>query len=53
MLSGRGEWESGSALTGYPAEWALPSAADRDALIALMRPAPTGSSATPSATSSS
>jgi glutamate synthase domain-containing protein 2 len=53
MLSGRGEWESGSALTGYPAEWALPSATDRGALIALMRPAPTGSSATPSATSSS
>jgi glutamate synthase domain-containing protein 2 len=51
MLGGSGEWESGSLLTGYPPEWALPARPDRDALIELMRPAPTGGSATPSATS--
>ncbi len=52
MLGGNGEWQSGSVLTGYPAEWALPGRADRDALIELMRPAPQGGSAVPSATSS-
>jgi glutamate synthase domain-containing protein 2 len=52
MLGGNGEWQSGSVLTGYPAEWALPGQADRDALVALMSPAPEGGSATPSATSS-
>jgi glutamate synthase domain-containing protein 2 len=53
MLGGNGDWQSGSVLTGYPPEWALPGKADRDALIELMRPAPQGGSATPSATSAS
>lgn len=53
MLSGDSLWRSGSVLTGYPAEWALPSPADRDALIELMRPAPEGDSALPSPTSRS
>jgi len=52
LMGGGGEWQTGSVLTGYPAQWALPSAADQEALMRLMRPAPTGSSATPSATSS-
>ncbi len=51
MLSGSGEWQSGSALTGYPAPWGLPSEQDSAALVELMRPAPTGGSARPSATS--
>jgi len=51
MLSGDSLWQSGSVLTGYPAEWALPSQADRDALVQLMSPAPEGDSAQPSATS--
>ena len=53
MLGGNGEWQSGSVLTGYPSEWGLPSAADRDAVLALMAPAPEGDSATPSATAAS
>lgn len=49
MLHGSGEWISGSALTGYPPDWGLPSAGDRSQLPVLMAPAPTGGSATPSA----
>lgn len=44
IIDGEGTWSSGSALTGYPPEWGLPSQEDRDALIELMRPAPTGES---------
>ena len=51
MLSGASQWQSGQVLTGYPPEWALPSQRDRDALVALMRPAPQGDSAAPSSTS--
>lgn len=51
MLSGDSLWQSGSVLTGYPAPWGLPGEADRNALIELMRPAPQGDSAAPSATS--
>ncbi|CAN5226785.1 FMN-binding glutamate synthase family protein [soil metagenome] len=51
MLSGAGEWQSGQALTGYPADCALPSQADRAALVELMSPAPEGGSVLPSATS--
>ena len=53
MLGGSGEWQSGSTLTGYPPEWGLPSPADRDAVLALMAPAPEGGSAPPSATAAS
>ena len=53
LLDGTGAWQTGSALTGYPPEWALPSRADRDRLVELMRPAPQGGSAVPSATSAS
>jgi hypothetical protein len=53
MLSGDGVWQSGSRLTGYPPDWALPSQADRDALVQLMAPAPEGGSARPSVTSTS
>ena len=51
LLSRSGDWQTGTALTGYPPEWGLPSKQDCDVLISLMAPAPTGSSATPSATS--
>jgi glutamate synthase domain-containing protein 2 len=51
LLSRSGEYVSGSGLTGYPPEWGLPAARDRDALVALMAPAPTGGSVPASPTS--
>jgi glutamate synthase domain-containing protein 2 len=51
LLHGSGSWVTGEALTGYPPQWALPAEDDVLALTALMRPAPQGGSAPPSATS--
>jgi hypothetical protein len=51
MLDGSRDSVTGAVLFGYPPEWALPSRADRDAVLALMSGAPTGDFATPSPTS--
>ena len=51
MLDGASEWVSGRRLTGYDAALGLPSAADRAALLPLLRPNAEGGSALPSATS--
>ena len=53
LLDGSRDGITGAALFGYPPQWALPSRADREAVLALMSGAPTGGSATPSATSAS
>jgi glutamate synthase domain-containing protein 2 len=51
VLGGDGRWQTGQDLTGYPPSWTLPAAEDRDAILALMAPAPDGDQALPSPTS--